>query len=133
MREAEVLRRIRAIFDANTDDSGIIVGNGDDGAVLSLNDHTVIATDMAVEGIHFRLDWSSPEEIGRKITAANLADVCAMGGWPTFLVVSVDFLGKDLHQPRAHQLWRLNAKFQKRDFPVKVRSEPETQQKLRGM
>ena len=91
MREAEVLRRIRAIFDANTDDSGIIVGNGDDGAVLSLNDQTVIATDMAVEGIHFRLDWSSPEEIGRKITAANLADVCAMGGWPTFLVVSVAF------------------------------------------
>lgn len=97
LREAEVLRRIRAIFDANTDDSGIIVGNGDDGAVLSLKDQTVIATDMAVEGIHFRLDWSSPEELGRKITAANLADVCAMGGWPTFLVVSVAFPASFLH------------------------------------
>ena len=97
VREADVLRRIRAIFDAGTTDASIIVGNGDDGAVLALADQTVIATDMAVEDIHFRRQWSTAEQIGRKITAANLADICAMGGWPTHLVVSVafpsDFLG----------------------------------------
>jgi thiamine-monophosphate kinase len=27
--------------------------------------------------------------VGRKITAANLADICAMGGWPNFLLVTV--------------------------------------------
>lgn len=91
MREHEVLQRIRAIFDATEAHPGEIVGNGDDGAVLSLSQQTVLSTDMAVEGVHFRRDWSSPEEIGRKITAANLADICAMGGWPEYLLVAVAF------------------------------------------
>ena len=97
MREHEVLDRIRAIFDSTSIHRGIVVGNGDDGAVLSLPDQTVVSTDMAVEGVHFRIDWSSPEEIGRKITAANLADICAMGGWPEFLLVAVAFPSRQLH------------------------------------
>jgi thiamine-monophosphate kinase len=95
VHEREVLDRIRAIFDATGISAEaaekVIVGNGDDGAVLQLSEETVLSTDMAVEGIHFRTAWSSPEEIGRKITAANLADICAMGGWPEFLLVSVAF------------------------------------------
>lgn len=91
MREHDVLARIRAIFDATSAHRGIVVGNGDDGAVLSLSQQTILSTDMAVEGVHFRTDWSTPEEIGRKITAANLADICAMGGWPEFLLVAVAF------------------------------------------
>lgn len=95
MREREVLERIRAIFDAThmstTVAAKIVVGNGDDGAVLQLSEQTVLSTDIAVEGIHFRTAWSSPEEIGRKITAANLADICAMGGWPEYLLVTVAF------------------------------------------
>ena len=101
MREREVLDRIRAIFDAtriSADTAGkVIVGNGDDGAVLQLSEKTVLSTDMSVEGIHFRTAWSSPEEIGRKITAANLADICAMGGWPEFLLVSVAFPSRYLN------------------------------------
>lgn len=94
MREHEVLARIRAIFDATSAHRGIVVGNGDDGAVLSLSQQTVLSTDMAVEGVHFRTDWSTPKEIGRKVTAANLADICAMGGWPEFLLVAVAFPAK---------------------------------------
>jgi thiamine-monophosphate kinase len=97
VREQDVLERIRAIFDATSAHRGIVVGNGDDGAVLSLSDQTVLSTDMAVEGVHFRVDWSSPKEIGRKITAANLADICAMGGWPEFLLVAVAFPSRHLH------------------------------------
>lgn len=100
MRESELLRRIRAIFDrpsaqsnnSQSNKSGqdqLIVGNGDDGAILRTTDSgVVVATDVAVEGVHFKKEWSSGYEIGRKITAANLADICAMGGWPTFLLVS---------------------------------------------
>jgi thiamine-monophosphate kinase len=50
---------------------------------------------MAVEGVHFRLEWSSAFEIGRKITAANLADVFSMGAKPTFLVVAVSLTGNE--------------------------------------
>jgi thiamine-monophosphate kinase len=50
---------------------------------------------MAVERVHFRLEWSSAFEIGRKITAANLADVFSMGAKPTFLVVAVSLTGNE--------------------------------------
>jgi thiamine-monophosphate kinase len=89
VRETELLERITAIFQ-RTWKSELVVPNGDDGAVISLAGKNLVAsTDVAVEGIHFRMDWSSYFEVGRKITAANLADICAMGGWPEFLLVTV--------------------------------------------
>ena len=50
---------------------------------------------MAVEGVHFRREWSSGYEIGRKITAANLADIYAMGATPHHLVVAVSLTGQE--------------------------------------
>jgi thiamine-monophosphate kinase len=66
------------------------VGPGDDAAVLRTTDGRVVVTvDVLVEGRHFRRDWSSAEDIGHKAAAANLADVAAMGGTPTALVVGL--------------------------------------------
>jgi thiamine-monophosphate kinase len=42
---------------------------------------------MLVEGRHFRLDWSTPHDIGRKAIAQNAADIEAMGGRPSGYVV----------------------------------------------
>ena len=92
MREDEVLKNVRAIFDYGQSDSALIVGNGDDGAVLSARSElTVLASDMAVEGIHFNFAWSSAMQVGRKVSAANLADICAMGAWPEYLLVALAF------------------------------------------
>lgn len=64
------------------------LGPGDDAAVVRCADgRTVVSTDMLVEGRHFRLDWSSPEQIGRKAIAQNAADIEAMGARPTAFVV----------------------------------------------
>lgn len=88
MEEQELLAKIRALVDRPTPPD-LLVANGDDGAVFSAGaSNVVVATDIAVEGIHFQRKWSSAFEIGRKIAAANLADICAMGGWPRFLLVS---------------------------------------------
>ena len=67
-----------------------LLGPGDDTAVVACPDGRVVATtDVLVEGVHFRLDWSTPEQIGRKAAAANLADVAAMGAVPTALLVAL--------------------------------------------
>jgi thiamine-monophosphate kinase len=67
-----------------------LVGPGDDGAVLQTSDgRVVVSTDVLVEGRHFRRDWSSAEDIGHKAAAANLADIAAMGGTATALLVGL--------------------------------------------
>lgn len=64
-----------------------IVGPGDDAAVVAAPDgRVVVTTDVLVEGVHFRRDWSTPVDVGRKAAAASLADVAAMGAVPTALV-----------------------------------------------
>jgi len=91
--EDEVIALLAQVF--ATQNPKVEVGIGDDAAVLHTSARTVITTDMAVEGVHFRRDWSTPFEIGRKVTAANLADVFAMGAKPTFLVVAVSLTGDE--------------------------------------
>jgi thiamine-monophosphate kinase len=67
-----------------------LLGPGDDAAVVAAPDGRVVAsTDVLVEDVHFRLDWSTPEEVGRKATAVNLADIAAMGAVPTALLVGL--------------------------------------------
>lgn len=67
-----------------------VLGPGDDAAVVAVYDGRVVATtDVLVEAVHFRLDWSTPDQVGRKAAAANLADVAAMGAVPTALLVAL--------------------------------------------
>lgn len=67
-----------------------LLGPGDDAAVIRAPDgRVVVSTDVLVEGVHFRLDWSSPEQVGRKAAAVNLADIAAMGAVPTSLLVGL--------------------------------------------
>lgn len=73
----------------------IQLGPGDDAAVLVAADgRVVVTTDVLVEGVHFRLDWSTPDQVGHKAVAANLADVAAMGAVPTALVVGLAVPGR---------------------------------------
>ncbi len=69
---------------------GVLLGPGDDAAVLAAPDgRVVVTTDMLVEGRHFRLDWATPHDVGRKAIAQNTADIEAMGASVTGFVVAV--------------------------------------------
>jgi thiamine-monophosphate kinase len=68
----------------------VLLGPGDDAAVVSAADGRVVAsTDVLVEGRHFRTDWASATDIGHRAAAANLADIAAMGATPTALLVAL--------------------------------------------
>ncbi len=65
-----------------------MVGPGDDAAVISAADGRVVATtDLLIENRHFRRDWSSATDVGRKAAATNFSDIAAMGARPTALLV----------------------------------------------
>lgn len=68
--------------------AAVALGPGDDGAIVSSSDgRTVVSTDMLVQDRHFRLDWSTPHDVGRKAIAQNAADIEAMGARPTAFVL----------------------------------------------
>ncbi len=94
--EREVISVLQEIF--ATADSRLTVGIGDDAAVVATNAQSIITSDMAVEDVHFKLEWSSPFDIGRKITAANVADILSMGGKCDFLTASVALTGGETLQ-----------------------------------
>ncbi len=69
--------------------AAVSVGPGDDGAVFLVNGSAVVSTDLLVETVHFRTDWSGPEQIGRKAIAVNVADLEAMGAQPVCVVIAL--------------------------------------------
>ncbi len=71
-------------------EEGVIKGVGDDAAVLDCGgkDYLLYTTDMLIEGVHFLRTIMAPQEIGRKALACSISDIAAMGGIPTYAVVS---------------------------------------------
>jgi thiamine-monophosphate kinase len=64
---------------------------GDDCAVLPKDEKTdlLITADLLIEDIDFRLEWTTPEFLGHKTLAVSLSDVAAMGGTPSWSLLSI--------------------------------------------
>jgi thiamine-monophosphate kinase len=83
-------RLIRALTDLFGQGEQVLLGPGDDAAVLSCPDgRVVVSTDLHVDTRHFRRDWASAGDIGRRVAAANLSDISAMGGRATALTIGL--------------------------------------------
>jgi thiamine-monophosphate kinase len=86
--EAGLIAQLRDLFHTSFQ-TRVEIGIGDDAAVVLASNKKLVATvDMAVEDIHFKREWSTPFQIGAKLTTANLADIFAMGATPKYLLVA---------------------------------------------
>lgn len=67
-------------------------GIGDDAAVIrpsGANESWLVTTDMLLESVDFRREWTSPRLLGAKSIEVNLSDLAAMGARPRFFTVSL--------------------------------------------
>jgi len=70
-------------------------GLGDDcGLVREGDEFIAFSTDVSVEGVHFRRDWVTPQEVGWRATAAALSDLAAEGAEPIGLLCAVTMPAK---------------------------------------
>lgn len=68
----------------------VLVGPGDDAAEIRLRgDRALVATDMLVDGRHFRRDWAAASDIGHRAAAQSLSDINAMGGRTVAITVGL--------------------------------------------
>jgi thiamine-monophosphate kinase len=65
------------------------LGIGDDAAILEPLRAPAVTCDALVEGVHFRLDWTSPRDLGWKTLAVSLSDLAAMGARPSAAFLSL--------------------------------------------
>jgi len=74
---------------------GLITGIGDDCAVIAPQpgEQLLVTSDMLVEGVHFRWDWTDPVRLGRKCASVNLSDLAAMGATPRYLFLALALPG----------------------------------------
>lgn len=87
--EFAFIERVSRLVHCERDD--VVLGIGDDCALIlsPSGDTLAVTTDAVVEGVHFRLDWLTPYEIGARAMTACLSDTAAMGAEPAFAFSSV--------------------------------------------
>jgi thiamine-monophosphate kinase len=70
---------------------GVVAGIGDDCAAIKPRKGFLLiaTTDALVEGIHFKLKYISPYQLGVKSININLTDIAAMGGIPLYALLSI--------------------------------------------
>ena len=84
--EASLLAEIFPFFAVR---EGVLVGPGDDAAVLASSGSVVVTTDAMVRGRDWLDEWSTAADVATKAFTQNVADVAAMGAVPTSLVVTL--------------------------------------------
>ena len=89
--ERRLISRIRRSFGEKRRD--ILLGIGDDAALVRGPERLLLTTDILVEDEDFRLDDHPPRLLGRKALNINLSDIAAMGGRPLHALLGMAMPG----------------------------------------
>lgn len=91
MTEFDRITSLRRRFERGGESAkrGVVLGIGDDGAVVDVRGPIVLSTDASIEGIHFRRDFGSLFDLGRRAVHAAVSDLAAMGAEPEVLLSSL--------------------------------------------
>lgn len=89
--EKELIESISQMVSGEGRSREIVVGIGDDAAVIRCKGgrKLILTTDIQVENIHFRRKWFTGRELGWRLAAVNLSDIAAMGGRPSYALLSL--------------------------------------------
>lgn len=88
MSEFDLISRITEGLPAG---DAVVLGVGDDAAALRFVGDAVVSTDVLVEHVHFKQQWTEARQLGHKSVAVNVSDIEAMGAKPVAVVVSLAF------------------------------------------
>lgn len=104
MKERQLIQRIRNLASQAPTSRSVVLGIGDDCAVLQLprGSQLLVTTDLCVENVHFRRKWHPAPSVGHRCLARGLSDIAAMGGTPMACFLS---LGLPPKLPQATQRW----------------------------
>jgi thiamine-monophosphate kinase len=94
--EREFLGKLRRR--AGTRTAALRLGMGDDCAILRppKSSEVVVTTDLMLEGVHFRRDWHTAEQVGHRCLSRGLSDLAAMGARPLAAFLSLAVSHADL-------------------------------------
>ena len=89
--EFSFIEFLQSKFSTSTDYDDIILGNGDDAAVIDAGGDKcwVLTCDIQMEDVHFTLKTSTGEDTAHKVMAVNMSDISAMGARPRFGLLSL--------------------------------------------
>ncbi len=69
--------------------AGVVLGRGDDAAMVAWPGSACVTTDLFLEDVHYRRAYFTPHEVGHKALAVNVSDVAAMGCRPLGFVMGL--------------------------------------------
>ena len=90
--ERRLIAAVRRSFPAKA--AGVVLGIGDDAAVVRGPAGLLITHDLLVEDVDFRTALHPPRLLGRKALNVNLSDIAAMGGRPRHAVLGLALPGR---------------------------------------
>ncbi len=81
---------LKTRFDLEGDSKQVVVGIGDDAAVIDFSNRpTIVTVDTQIEDVHFRPGLISCRDLGYRAMIAAVSDVWAMAGTPSASVIAL--------------------------------------------